>query len=222
MNKNIKPREEKSSLAISIVDSGICNLESVIRAFNRLGTQVNVANKPQKVLESSALVLPGVGAYADGMESLRRKNLVDAIKIFASQGKPLLGICLGMQLLVESSEEHGYNEGLGLLPGRVIKLKPNKTNDRVPNIGWCDVNPSRPGYLFPDSYESKAFYFVHSYYLDINAEHVAATISFGGNNIAAAIESREISGVQFHPEKSQDDGLDLLDNWVQRVNKFYL
>ena len=211
-NKNISNDE------ICLIDSGICNLESVIRAFKRLDLEVKVSDKPKDLMSSKAVVLPGVGAFGDGMKSLRDKGLDEALQRVATNGKPILGICLGMQLLVECSEEHGNHKGLGLIPGQVRRLKPTDKNYRVPNIGWCDVSRSRSGHLFSQNYSRTPFYFVHSYYLDVEEEYVSATISFGTKKIPVAVEYDQIFGVQFHPEKSQDEGLNMLKNWVQYIS----
>lgn len=202
---------------ICLVDSGICNLASVVRAFERVGAPVRTASRPEDFGSAAAVVLPGVGAFGDGMESLRTRRLVEPLRRAAADGTPLLGICLGMQLLLEESEEHGRYAGLGLLPGRVVRLVADRPSFRVPNIGWCDVVPARDGLLFPAGTEATPFYFVHSFRADIAAEYVAATIDFSGRPVAAALERGNICGVQFHPEKSQDAGLELLARWVDYV-----
>jgi glutamine amidotransferase len=200
---------------ICLVDSGICNLASVVRAFERVGAPVRTASRPEDFGSAAAVVLPGVGAFGDGMESLRTKRLVEPLRRAAADGTPLLGICLGMQLLLEESEEHGRHAGLGLLPGRVVRLCADRPGFRVPNIGWCDAAPVRDGVLFPAGMKAVPFYFVHSFRADIPADHVAATIEFSGHPVTAALEHGNVFGVQFHPEKSQDAGLDLLARWVE-------
>mgnify|MGYP001250018019 CR=1 FL=1 len=202
---------------ICLVDSGICNLASVVRAFERVGAPVRIASRPEDFGSAAAVVLPGVGAFGDGMECLRARRLVEPLRRAAAGGTPLLGICLGMQLLLEESEEHGRHAGLGLLPGRVVRLVADRPGFRVPNIGWCDVAPARDGLLFPAGTEAAPFYFVHSFRADIAAEYVAATIDFSGRPVTAALERGNVFGVQFHPEKSQDAGLDLLARWVEHL-----
>jgi glutamine amidotransferase len=201
---------------IALIDSGICNLASVMHALARVGVRPETAGTPEALRRAAAIILPGVGAFADGMQSLRERGLVEAIREAAKVGKPILGICLGMQLLVEESEEHGRHEGLGLLPGRVRRMKADRPGFRVPNIGWCDVSASGPGTLYPAAGPAGTFYFVHSYCVETPADNVAATIDFSGRKLAAALERGNLSGVQFHPEKSQDAGLDLLARWVGR------
>jgi len=201
---------------ITIIDSGIANLGSVINACRRLGVAAVPADTPTALASSSALILPGVGAFADGMRSLHHRGLVEPIRAAAAAGIPILGICLGMQLLAETSEEFGTHEGLGLIPGQVVRLKPAHAGDRVPNIGWCDVSTAARARLFEEIPSGGAFYFMHSYHLKCaNAQDVAATIVFGDSSACAAVERGNVFGVQFHPEKSQDLGLRCLDNFIQ-------
>lgn len=204
---------------ITLVDSGLCNLASVVCAFERVGVRSHATDKPEEILAASAVVLPGVGAFGDGMESLRARHLVEPLRRAAANGTPLLGICLGMQLLLEESEEHGRHTGLGLLPGRVVRLRADLPGFRVPNIGWCDATPSHDGVLFPAGMASVPFYFVHSYHAEIPVDYVAATIDFSGRSVTAALKRDNIFGVQFHPEKSQDAGLDLLARWVEYLRR---
>lgn len=202
---------------IALIDSGICNLASVTHALQRVGARIEVAARPDSMAGASAVILPGVGAFADGMRSLRDGGFIEPLRAVARAGKPLLGICLGMQLLVEESEEHGRHEGLGLLPGRVRRMVADQPGFRVPNIGWCDVASAREGALYPGPGAAGAFYFVHSYSVETDAANVAATMEFSGRRLVAAIEKGGLCGVQFHPEKSQDCGLDLLARWVAKV-----
>ena len=203
---------------ITIIDSGIANIGSVVAAYRRLGVATTTTTDPKIVAAASALVLPGVGAFADGMESLRQKDLVQPILDAAAAGVPILGICLGMQLLAEVSEEFGEHQGLGLIPGRVIPLRPAQANERVPNIGWCDVTLNPQSSLFQNMGTSQTFYFVHSYYLNCSdSSHAVATIPFGGALVTVAVANRNIFGVQFHPEKSQDAGLQLLNQFARTI-----
>jgi glutamine amidotransferase len=207
-------RDSFKAKKICIIDSGICNLDSVIRSFDRLKVPLFVTEKPGDLPNACGIVLPGVGAFANAMESLRQRGLDLAIREVASQNIPILGICLGMQLMVEESEEYGNHTGLGLIPGRAIRLHPCLEEERVPNIGWCDVNPKKRTTLFPKQIEPQSFYFAHSYYLDLQPEYIAASINFGGSEVPVALVKDNIFGVQFHPEKSQDVGLDLLNRWT--------
>lgn len=203
---------------ITIIDSGIANIGSVVAAYRRLGVATTTTTEPKTVATASALVLPGVGAFANGMESLRQKDLVQPILDAAAAGVPILGICLGMQLLAEVSEEFGEHQGLGLIPGRVIPLQAAQANERVPNIGWCDVTLNLQAPLFQGMGTSQTFYFVHSYYLNCSdSRHVVATIPFGEAMVTVAVAHRNIFGVQFHPEKSQDAGLQLLNQFAHTI-----
>jgi len=184
------------------------------QAFYQVGLLGKLTDKAEDVRAAKAIIVPGVGAYRDGMACLRDHGLVDEIRAAAAAGKPVLGICLGMQLLATRSEENGLHEGLNLIPGNIVRL-PETPQVRVPNIGWCDVNSEHAGVLFPADSETRAFYFVHSYhFVPQSAAAVAACITAGSDKFAAAVEVGNVFGVQFHPEKSQDAGLDLLSRYV--------
>lgn len=205
---------------IAVVNSGIANIGSVLNAFRRIGAPVSVTTDAAGVHAASALVLPGVGAFADGMDSLRRHGLVQPIRDAAARGTPILGICLGMQLLADQSEEFGRHEGLGLIHGRVVRLEPNGPGQRVPNIGWCDMTIAPKARLFQQLGASSSFYFVHSYHLVCaDPADVVATLAFGSATLTAAVERGNVFGAQFHPEKSQDAGLSLLASFARRVNR---
>ena len=202
---------------IALIDSGICNLASVTYALDRVGATVQVAARAESLGAARAVILPGVGAFADGMRGLQERGFVEPLREAARSGKPILGICLGMQLLVDESEEHGRHEGLGLLPGRVRRIVADQPGFRVPNIGWCDVSAERGGALYARPGPVGAFYFVHGYCIETDPANIAATMDFSGRKLVAAVERGSLCGVQFHPEKSQDCGLDLLARWVARV-----
>jgi imidazole glycerol-phosphate synthase subunit HisH len=194
-----------------VIDSGVANLGSVLAAFARIGAPARVSADPAVVATAPALLLPGVGAFADAMAALRRHNLVEPIRAVAKSGRPVLGVCLGMQLLADESDEFGRHEGLGLIPGRVVRLEPKHAGERVPNIGWCDVTPGGRASLYREVAPGASFYFVHSYHLLCrDPADVAATIRFGAGDVAIAVERGNIHGAQFHPEKSQDAGLSVL------------
>jgi glutamine amidotransferase len=195
---------------IALVDLKISNLGSVLEAFRRIGAPPTHPATAGTLSAASAVVLPGVGAFGDGMNSLREQGLVEPIRQAAARRVPVLGICLGMQLLADQSEEHGHHPGLGLIPGNVRKLAPTQAGFRVPNIGWCDVRPTRRGELFPDE-ATGCFYHVHSFHLiPADTGNVAGTMEYSGSEVVSAVERGNVMGVQFHPEKSQDDGLRLL------------
>jgi glutamine amidotransferase len=200
---------------ITIIDSGVANIGSVMAACHRIGVPAQVTNDPAVVRSAGALILPGVGAFADGMASLRKHRLEQPIREAAAAGVPILGICLGMQLLAEISEEFGEHGGLGLISGRVMRLQP-ADSERVPNIGWWDISIAKNARLFAGIEDGSAFYFVHSYYLSCtDTQDSVASIAFGSGAVTIAIERGNIFGVQFHPEKSQDLGLQLLDNFAR-------
>jgi imidazole glycerol-phosphate synthase subunit HisH len=192
-----------------LVDMQISNLGSVRQALSRIGVPELPRATRDNVAAAEAVLLPGVGAFGDGMASLRDQGLVEPIRRAAGAGVPVFGICLGMQLLADESEEFGRHEGLGLLPGRVRKLPTGVAGFRVPNIGWCDVAAKAGSRLFPSG--GGTCYHVHSFHLEPKDPSViAATIDFAGRKIAVAIEAGNLFGAQFHPEKSQDDGLGVL------------
>ena len=207
----------KRTFLLGVVDLGISNIGSVMRAFQRIGCEPILVDDFASVAKTKGIVLPGVGAFPDGMSALQEMRLVEPIRDAVRGGKPILGFCLGMQLLADSSEEYGDHKGLGLASGSVARL-PAGSGERVPNIGWCDVL-ARPGArLFKDVPPEKAFYFVHSYYVQCaNPEHAAATIQFGDASITASLECGNVFGLQFHPEKSQDAGLTVLKNFISVV-----
>ncbi|MEZ5100187.1 MAG: imidazole glycerol phosphate synthase subunit HisH [Thermoleophilia bacterium] len=196
---------------VTLVELGISNLGSVVEAFRRVGGSVALATTPDEVACAGALVLPGVGAFGDGAAALARLGLVEPIRAHAAAGKPLLGICLGMQLLADESEEHGRHAGLGLVPGRVVRRAPDDPALRVPNMGWGDVRPAGASGLLVDE---GCFYFAHSFrFAAADAADAAGVLDYGGE-VVAAVARGSVRGVQFHPEKSQDDGLGLLDRWL--------
>jgi imidazole glycerol-phosphate synthase subunit HisH len=204
---------------IAVIDMGISNLGSVFRALERIDAPLAEKAGPADLARAAAVLLPGVGAFGDGMASLAAQGLIDPLRRAAASGTPIFGICLGMQLLAEASEEHGDHVGLGLVRGRLVRLKAVEAGDRVPNIGWCDVTPTRPGTLFPTG-TGGAFYHVHSFHLvPADPAIVAATIDFSGQKIPVAIEQDNLFGVQFHTEKSQDDGLDLLAAFLDHLRR---
>lgn len=185
-----------------IVDIGLSNIGSVRQALSRVGAESMTARSAGDLEGAGAVILPGVGAFGDGMAALRAQGLVDPLRRHAAEGRPLLGICLGMQLLATSSEEHGIHEGLGIVPGRVERLAPSDPSLPVPNIGWCDVDHGP---------EPASYYFAHGYHLipDDPAD-LAGAFDYGGP-VAAIVRRGSVTGVQFHPEKSQDAGLEMLE-----------
>lgn len=199
---------------VTVIDMGLSNLGSVLHALARIDVPARTSRAPGEVAESAALILPGVGAFGDGMASLRSAGLVEPLRRHVQAGRPLLGICLGMQLLADEGTEHGVHAGLGLVPGRVVRLSPRDPSQRVPNIGWCDVTPTVADGPLP---REDCMYFVHSYHLvPRDPADIAATVDLSPP-VAAAVARGSVWGVQFHPEKSQDAGLAVLEAFCGRV-----
>ena len=197
-------------MTLHVVDLEISNLRSVLRALERIGVPARVTTNPDDLDDAPCVMVPGVGSFRDGMQSLATKGLVEPLRAYARAGRPLIGICLGMQLLADSGEEHGEHEGLGLIPGRARKLSQGQ-GFRVPNIGWSEVTVTRPSWGFPDGLDGTSFYFVHSFHLECRAPaDVVATIEHAQGPVAAVVTRDRVLGMQFHPEKSQDAGLTLL------------
>lgn len=206
---------------LAVIDMDMGNLQSVLEGFRRVGGQPQVTTRAEEIERATAVILPGVGAFGDGMASLRQKGLVGPLRRHAVElKKPLFGICLGMQLLADEGEEHGRHRGLGLISGRTVRLRPTEPGCRVPNMGWCDVAvPKRQSALFAAIPQGEPFYFAHSYHVVCaDPADVAATIDYGGP-VTAGIERDNLFGVQFHPEKSQDAGLDVLASFVEHVRR---
>ena len=200
-------------MTIAIVDYGIGNLGSVAKAFRHLGAPVTLSGDPELLRSAAALVLPGDGAFGAAMQELERRDLLPVLHEAVRDGRPLLGICIGMQLLFEESEEHGRHRGLGLLPGRVRRLDPGPGLP-VPHMGWNSLEKKRSHWLLDGIEDGAYVYFVHSYFCHAEEESVIATSGYG-DEIAAVVDRGGVLGVQFHPEKSQRVGLKLLDNFVE-------
>lgn len=209
---------------IVIVDYDRGNLFSVRQAIARVGGDPVVTGDPAVVAGADRLILPGVGAFADAMVTLHGRGLDDAVKTFAATGRPFLGICLGMQLLFDESSEFGCHAGLGLIRGRVDRLPEpiDARREKIPNVGWSRLMPVTGGRPWPDSLFERVkpgdfAYFVHSY-APRPAERAQrlADIEFGGSAVAAAIAAGPIAACQFHPEKSGEVGLAILEAFVRR------
>lgn len=199
---------------IAIVDYGVGNLRSVERACLQVGAEARVVASPQELAAARGIILPGVGAFGDGMARLRAAGWVPVLAEWAAAGRPLLGICLGMQLLFEESEEMGRYAGLGLLPGRVLRFG---SGVKVPHVGWNQVRPLREHPLLAGVPAGAYAYFVHSYCV-VPAEptDVLAVTDYGGP-FASVVGRGRVLGLQFHPEKSQEVGLRMLANFAAIV-----
>lgn len=202
---------------ITIVDYGMGNLRSVQKALQKVGAQAMISSDPAEVGRADRLILPGVGAFGDGMAHLRQRQLVDPIKRFIDSGKPLLGICLGQQMLFEWGEEDGGHGGLGLLPGKVVRFRLDDPTLKVPHMGWNALFIPRPDPMLAGINNGDCVYFVHSYYAQpADASLIAATADYGGP-FCAAVRRNNIFATQFHPEKSQKVGLKILANFAAKT-----
>ncbi len=190
------------------------NLRSVLNALERLEAKAELVDSAERVEGHEKLVLPGVGAFGDGMANLRERGFADALPQLVVDGTPLLGICLGMQLLASCGTEHGDHEGLGLIAGSVERLNPGD-GLRVPHVGWNSVEALKDSSLLKGAAEEPTFYFVHSYeFRADDPESISGTTPYG-RPVNACVEVDNVYGVQFHPEKSQRDGLALLKNFIE-------
>lgn len=207
---------------IAIIEYGMGNVRSVSNAFELLGTKIEITNDPKQLSYADAIILPGVGAFSDGMRNLREKGLIDALREeILEKKKPYLGICLGLEFLAEKSFEGGIHEGLGWLKGIVTKIEPHHSSHKVPHMGWDDTKITKTGGILTEL-ENPSFYYLHSYYLKVDDSEksvITSTCDYGGNNITTSIQKDNIYAVQFHPEKSQETGLKLLKNFLDIINK---
>ena len=207
---------------IAIVDYNMGNLASVINAFKKVGADAKLESDPSKLSKYDKLILPGVGAYGDAMEHLKSNGMDEAVIAYAKSGKPLLGICLGMQLLFESSEEFGSTQGLGLIPGKVVAFDESKFDHplKVPHMGWNETFQMKNEKLemrndlfkgLPDDFY---LYFVHSYHA-VCDDRYAIDKTHYGYEFVSAVQNGNIYGIQPHPEKSHENGLKIIENFVK-------
>lgn len=205
---------------IAIIDYGMGNLRSVSKALELLGYETEVTRDAKRIADADHVILPGVGAFGAAMENLRKFELVDVVKDVAASGKPFMGICLGMQLLLDESTEQGNYKGLGIIPGKVIKFfKESDTNPhtaalKIPHMGWNSIHIEKPAPVLRDISDNSMVYFVHSYYVVPEADVVAVTTEHG-IPFCAAIWKDNIFATQFHPEKSGNVGLKMLKNFAE-------
>jgi glutamine amidotransferase len=205
-----------SAKTIHIIDYGSSNLLSIARAFEHIGAKVVMVQKASDISNADHLVLPGVGAFPDGMEALVNAGFDKAIHQHATAGKPLLGICLGMQLLLDIGTEMHEVKGLELIPGKVLALPKDQAHLKVPNINWHPVSQLSDHPLFNSIPNNEMFYFVHSYYAQTNfIENNIGQTAFGSLMLSSVIAKNNIMGTQFHPEKSGEMGLQLLRNFIR-------
>ncbi len=204
---------------IGIIDYGMGNLRSVQKAFERFEADARIITTPQQILQADKIVLPGVGAFADAIEHLRQRGLVDAILTTIDKQKPFLGICLGLQMLFDVSYEDGEYQGLGVIPGEVVRFdwtnKPEAAGLKIPHMGWNQVFWDRPCPVLEGLTAGEWFYFVHSYYVAPKDPSVICGRCQYGTEFAAMIWKDNIMAMQFHPEKSQRAGLKIIDNFAR-------
>lgn len=198
---------------VAIIDYGAGNLSSVKKALDFLGAESEITKDRDKIMAASHIILPGVGSFGDAMDSMNRRGLTETVKEAALSGKPFLGICLGLQLLFESSEESPGVQGLGLLKGKIVEI-PKDRGLKVPHIGWNSVSLKQTDGIFKGIDQNSYFYFVHSYYLKgADEDAVAATTDYGVE-IQCAVQQGNLCATQFHPEKSSKTGLQVLKNFL--------
>ncbi|MEK3732669.1 MULTISPECIES: imidazole glycerol phosphate synthase subunit HisH [Paenibacillus] len=199
-------------MAIAIVDYGMGNLHSVSKAVERLGDEPLVTGKREEILAADGIILPGVGAFGDAMEQLRATSLDKVMKEAAELGKPLLGICLGMQLLFSKSEEHGHHEGLSILPGQVVRFESGAY--KVPHMGWNSLTFTKPEHPLFAGLQEGHVYFVHSYHVLPDQSSDLLAVTDYGRPVTAIVGRGNVHGMQFHPEKSGELGMSLLRNFL--------
>ncbi len=198
---------------IAIINYGVGNLASVEKALKKLGFHAEITDEAQRILQAERVVFPGVGAFAAALENLQKKQLVPVLTELRDKGVPMLGICLGHQLLFSDSEEHGSHHGLDFIPGHVRRFPETV---RIPHMGWNRVEFLNPSPLFEGIPNRTFFYFANSYYSTTDRQFALATTTYGLSFVSAA-QKGSVLGVQFHPEKSQDAGLQLLENFVRKI-----
>ena len=201
---------------IAIVDYNMGNLASVYNACKLIDADATIVKNPNELKDYNRVILPGVGAFGDAMEHLKSTSMYDAIIEFAKSGKPLLGICLGMQLLFDSSEEFGSNAGLGLIPGKVVAFDKNKmdmSEHKVPHVGWNKAFAKNNSKLF-DGLTNPYLYFVHSFHVVCEEKYTIATTHYG-YDFTSVVQNDNIYGFQPHPEKSHNNGIQILKNFIK-------
>ncbi len=206
----------KKKMKVTIVDYGINNTRSVVNALRLLDVKSFVTSNVHDMKQSDAIILPGVGAFGQAMKNLNNLNLTETIQELTLVKKyPFLGICLGMQLMADSSEEKGNFKGLSLIKGKVMKIQ-NKNNLRIPHMGWNSLHIKKNNKLLKNISDKSAFYFVHSYHYVCEKSYVVAEVEYG-ERIISIINHKNLFGVQFHPERSHTKGIQMLENFIDIV-----
>ena len=201
---------------IGLIDYGMGNIHSVKKAIENLEEEVLLIKSKLQISSCKALIIPGQGAFDPAIENLHKTGLIDEIKKWIISGKSFMGICLGLQILFEESEE-GNNKGIGIIKGKIKKI-PTIKNQRIPHIGWCNLVPLKDGKLLRQEERNKWVYFDHSYFAEPNDESlIASNVEYGSINLTAIIENENLIACQFHPEKSGNVGQSLLYRWLQTI-----
>jgi len=200
---------------IAVIDYGMGNLRSVAKALERVGADVEVTSDPDRIEDADGVVLPGVGAFGKCMENLRAAGLEGTVRAVAKAGTPFLGVCVGMQILFEESEEFGPVPGLGILPGRVKRFVPRDATQKVPHMGWNTLEVRHRVPALRGVADGSYVYFVHSYYVETDDPLLVASTTPYGSSFASSVARGNLFATQFHPEKSQAVGLKLLENFVE-------
>ena len=199
---------------IAIIDYDAGNIKSVEKALDFLGQDVVITGEPEKILKADKVILPGVGSFGDAMENLKNFGLIPVIHEIVERNVPFLGICLGLQLLFERSEESPGVEGLGILPGEILRI-PKAEGLKIPHMGWNSLELTGNGRLFQGIGEEPYVYFVHSYYLRATDPDIVTAVARYGVEIHASVEKNNVFACQFHPEKSSKTGLAILKNFAK-------
>ncbi len=204
---------------IAVIDYGAGNLQSVVKALHFIGCDCTVTHRQEELLQADGAILPGVGSFADAMDCMNRSGATEAVRTFVASGKPLLGICLGLQLLFDSSEESPGAKGLGLLKGSITRIPSAGGTLKIPHMGWNSLSIAQRNGIFKDVPEEVYVYFVHSYYLQADDPAIVAARTQYGVSIDAAIQYRNLFATQFHPEKSGKVGLQILRNFAEMTGR---
>jgi glutamine amidotransferase len=206
-------------MKIVIIDYDVGNVRSMINAFKKVGVNPILSNNGEEILSADGVILPGVGAFAHGMENLNKYDLVNIIKKYTDTNKPFMGVCLGMQMLLDESEEFKKTKGLGLISGKVIKLPTqNKSYEKLPHVSWNEVKEKKTKWnntILNNIKQQSDVYFVHSFITDLdNEDEVLSTTQYSDYEFCSSIKKDNIYGCQFHPEKSGEIGLKIIENFV--------
>lgn len=200
---------------VGIIDYGVGNLFSLLSSLAYLGIEGRLVSDEKSIRESERIILPGVGAFGDAAKALAKNGLDEIIKSEAANGKKLMGICLGMQLLFENGYEFGEHKGLGLIPGSVVSIKPLINENKIPHIGWNSLALSQnKGDIYKYTENGEYVYFVHSFHAECPNEYITATTEYGGI-LTASVQNGNVMGAQYHPEKSGDAGLKILKSFCE-------